>query len=133
MVRYEYVCNACGFTSEEKKGVYLCPKCGNKMRPTNTGKYGGDFLSIIGRWILIIIAFFVFLFVGVLVLGVLGIFIAFIVACLVWWVTRRTSQDMAIKINGIKYPDRVYFCKGCGGKFKGQLSKCPHCGVRLKY
>lgn len=32
MVYRDYICDACGFITEEEPGVYKCPKCGNQMR-----------------------------------------------------------------------------------------------------
>lgn len=133
MVHFDYICDACGFKSEEERGVYTCPKCGNPMRAAQTGVYGGDSPSTVGRWLLTIICFFLSLFLGVVILGPFGIIAAFIVAFLVWRVTKKASQDNAIKTSSVKNPDRVYSCNACGGQFKGQLPKCPHCGTKLKY
>lgn len=133
MVHFDYVCDACGFTSEEERGVYKCPKCGNQMRAAQTGIYSGDSSSTVGRWLLTIICFFLSLFLGVVILGPFGIIAAFIVAFLVWRVTKKASQDNAIKTSSVKNPDRVYSCNACGGQFKGQLPRCPHCGTKLKY
>lgn len=134
MVHYEYICDACGFTSEEERGVYVCPKCGNQMRIAKTGTYGGDSSPMVGRWILTIIAFFITLFIGVVILGPLGIIAAFVVAFLVWRFFKKASSDNAIRADaGVPNPNKVYVCQSCGGKFKGQQPVCPHCGTRLTY
>lgn len=133
MVHYEYICDVCGFTSEEERGVYQCPKCGNQMRIAKTGIYGGDSSPVVGRWFLTIIAFFVSLFLGIVILGPFGIIAAFIVAFFVWRFLKKASSDNAIKSTGVRNPNIVYTCQACGGRFKGQLSYCPHCGKKLNY
>ncbi len=133
-MHFDYVCDACGFTSEEERGVYKCPKCGNQMRAAQHGVYSGDSSSTVGRWLLTIICCFVSLFVFVLILGPLfGIIAALIVTFLVWRFTKKASQGNAIKTSAIKNPNQVYSCNSCRGTFKGQLPKCPHCGITLKY
>ena len=54
------------------------------MRIAKTGIYGGDSSPVVGRWLLTIIAFFVSLFLGIVILGPFGIIAAFIVAFFVW-------------------------------------------------
>lgn len=134
MVHFDYVCDACGFVSEEERGVYKCPKCGNQMRAAQTGVYSGDSSSTVGRWLLTIIVFFVSLFLFIVILGpMLGIIASFIVTFIVWRFTKKASQDNAIRTTGVKNPNMLYTCQTCGGQFKGQLPKCPHCGIRLTY
>ena len=62
-----------------------------------------------------------------------GIIAAFIVAFFVWRFLKKASSDNAIKSTGVRNPNIVYTCQACGGRFKGQLSYCPHCGKKLNY
>lgn len=133
MVHHEYICDACGYSSEEERGVYNCPKCGNQMRIARTGTYSGDTSITVGRWLVTIICFFILLFLGVLFLGPFGIILAFIITFFIWRFFKKAAQDNAIPANTIRNPNRVYSCNSCGGRFKGQQPSCPHCGVRLRY
>ena len=98
MVHYEYVCDACGFASEEERGVYKCPKCGNQMRAAKTGAYSGDKSPVMGRWLITIICFFIFLFLGVVIAGPFGIIAAFILTFFVWRFFKKASQNNAKRI-----------------------------------
>ena len=98
MVHYEYVCDACGFASEEEQGVYKCPKCGNQMRAAKRGAYSGDSSPVMGRWIITLICFFVFMVFGIVLLGPLGIVIAFVLTFFVWRFFRKASRDNAKRI-----------------------------------
>ena len=134
MVHYDYICDACGFTSEEEQGVYNCPKCGNQMRIAKTGYGGGDTSASLGRYLVCLIAFFVSLFLGVLFLGpFFGIIAAFIVTILFWRWARKGTQNKAVRSAGVRNPNKLYTCGNCGGQFKGQLPRCPHCGFDLTY
>lgn len=132
-MHYDYVCDACGFTSEEERGVYKCPKCGNQMRAAKTGVYSGDNSSSVGRYLVGVIVFFLSLFVGVLLLGPLGIIAAFVITFLFWMWFRKGKRDKAIRSDNVKNPNQTYSCNSCGGQFKGQLPRCPHCGIKLTY
>lgn len=133
MVHYDYICDACGFKSEEERGVYICPECGSQMRIAKTGVYSGDSSSTVGRLILTIVCFFVSLFLGIVVLGPFGIPAAIILTIIVWRITKKAYQDRAIRSGGVRNPNKRYVCSNCGGKFKGQLPNCPHCGLELTY
>jgi len=50
-----YICDDCGYSSEEEPGVYYCPKCGNKMRAAKSSYYGGDFSAGAGKWLIYVI------------------------------------------------------------------------------
>lgn len=134
MVHYDYICDACGFTSEEEQGVYKCPKCGNQMRIAKTGYGGGDTTSSLGRHLACIIVFFLSLFLGIVFLGpFFGVVLSLIITILFWSLTRNTTKNKAISTTGVKNPNVLYTCQTCGGQFKGQLPKCPHCGINLRY
>lgn len=137
MVHYDYICDACGFTSEEERGVYKCPKCGNQMRAAQVGgRYGGDSSSTVGRWLLCLITFFVSLFLFGLILGPFGFIGAIIATLIIWRITKKASSDNAIRVNtnaNVRNPNKLYTCKSCGSNFYGMQPRCPHCGIKLKY
>ena len=51
----DYVCDDCGFSSEEEPGVYYCPRCGAKMRVARASYYGGDASAGFGKWLVYIV------------------------------------------------------------------------------
>ena len=134
MVHFDYICDACGFTSEEERGVYKCPVCGNQMRAARTGR-GGDNTSSVGRYMVTIIAFFITLFIGVLILGpLLGVILALILTFFFYRWAKSRSQNNAVRVGpSFPNPNKTYTCGSCGKNFKGQRANCPHCGIKLKY
>lgn len=133
----DYICDACGFTTEEKPGVYICPKCGNQMRAAKYGKYSGDTPNSVVKWFIyfleIIVLFpILFTFLG----GIPGLIIFIIIFLLVRnWINNR-SQNNAYKKSpniGTLNPNTIYTCNSCGGQFKGKRTNCPYCGIKLSY
>ena len=67
-----YICDDCGFSSEEEPGVYICPQCHNKMRIAKpSGTFGGGDSTRTDGKILLYILFFIF--VGSILVGLLNI------------------------------------------------------------
>lgn len=95
----DYICDACGFTTEEKQGVYMCPKCGNQMRAAKYGRYG-DTTQSFGRWLIYILEFIFllplcFVFLG----GIPGIIVFIIIFILIRLVLTKGSRNNAIRKN----------------------------------
>lgn len=57
MAYRDYICDDCGYSSEEKPGVYYCPRCGNKMRAAHASYYGGDTTAGYAKWLIYVIVF----------------------------------------------------------------------------
>lgn len=133
MVGIDYICDACGFTSTEKRGVYKCPVCGNQMR---VASYQVDNTAGVGRWVVYGLMLIIVLPICMVFLGVIGIPIFIIIFILVRIFLKNKTSNQAIKPTShtiVKNPNKVYVCHTCGGNFKGQQPTCPHCGIRLNY
>ena len=50
----DYICETCGFTSQEKRGSYKCPVCGNPMK-VHEGRYGGKFTAGAGKLLIYVL------------------------------------------------------------------------------
>lgn len=100
MTYFDYVCDACGFTSQEKQDVYKCPNCGNQMRIGKGGRYGGDSTPTFGK-ILIYTLEFIFLLplLFIFLAGVPGLIVFAIILLLTRrWLNNR-FRNKAIRIN----------------------------------
>ena len=135
MVHFDYVCDACGFTSQEERGVYNCPVCGNQMRIAKGG-YSGDNSAGFSKLLIYVLECIFILPICLVFLNVFGV-ILFIILLLLTrrWLNNR-FKDKAIKAlpnAEIRNPDKMYVCHNCGGNFNGQRPVCPHCGMKLGY
>lgn len=136
MVYRDYICDACGFTTEEEPGVYKCPKCGTQMRAAKNTRYGDNTASY-GRWVIYILEIIFllplcFVFLG----GIPGIIVFIIIFFVVRRILTKGTRNNAIKTipaGSVKNPNQTYKCNTCGHSFKGQQHKCPKCGVTLRY
>lgn len=131
----DYICDACGFNSEEQEGVYKCPKCGNQMRVAKTGRYGGDSTQSFGRWLIYALEFVILLpLCFVFLAGIPGIIVFIIIFLIIRKLLLTVSRNQAIKISpNVKNPNKIYKCSNCNQSFYGQQPICPKCGTTLKY
>lgn len=136
MVHLDYICDACGFTSQEEQGVYKCPVCGNQMRIAKGG-HSGDSNPTFARLLIYVLEFiFVLPILFVFLAGIPGIIVFIIILFLTrrWLNNRYKNKAIRTTPNmSIKNPNKIYTCNSCGNNFKGQRPTCPHCGIRLTY
>lgn len=136
MTSWDYICDACGFTSTEEQGTYKCPVCGNQMR---IAKRRVDSTAGLGRWLIYFLILIIVLPICVVFLGVIGIPVFIVIFILVRHFLKDKTSNKAIKTTSIKTtavvknPNKLYTCHTCGGNFKGQQPTCPHCGIKLIY
>lgn len=133
MTNRDYICDACGFTSTEKQGVYKCPVCGNQMR---IASYQVDSTAGVGRWIIYALMLVTVLPICMGFLGIIGIPIFIVIFLLVRHFLKKRTSNQAIKttqFTSIKNPNKTYTCSSCNNNFKGQRPNCPHCGIKLNY
>lgn len=130
----DYICDDCGFSSEEKPGVYKCPKCGNKMRIAKVTGYGGDSTVGFGKWLWYII---IIILIYPICFATLGFLIGTIVFILIFLLVRhylnRSVKDKAIRINETQKPllSDSNFCDNCGHKLTNSAKFCPNCGKSI--
>lgn len=138
-----YICDDCGFSSEEEPGVYICPKCNNKMRIAQAkGTFGGgDNTRTDGKFLLYILFF---IFVGAICVGLLNIFGVILFIILFYFFRKALNNSMrnkAIKVDTnknnviktntqITYNDsnKVLYCGNCGQKLQENQKFCSNCG-----
>lgn len=147
MVYHSYICEDCGFSSEEEEGVYQCPKCNNKMRIAQTrGTFGGgDSTRSDGKYLLYILFF---IFVGSILVGLLNIIGVFLFIILFYFFRKflnASMRDQAIRIDSnqnkvietnIKVPINspnveAHYCVNCGQKLQNDAKFCPNCGAKI--
>ena len=141
MVYRSYICDDCGFSSEEKEGVYICPKCNNKMRIAKPrGTFGGgDNTRSDGKFLLYILFF---IFVGSILIGLLNI-IGVILFIILFYFFRKVLNS-SIRDNAIpvtqqgnvvleepKLLNQKMFCPQCGQEITIDSKFCPNCGKKL--
>lgn len=149
MVYRDYICDDCGFSSEEKSGVYLCPKCGNKMRiAKQQGAYGGGD-NTVGHAklvVLFIIAIFGYGFCLCIdwVLGLIGIVIVTIILIVLWKSFNASFRDKAIPVDSAESQiqtqtavpkenkDVANYCINCGTQLRRDAKFCPNCGTKIQ-
>ena len=134
MVYDDYICESCGFTSQEKRGSYKCPVCGNQMK-VHEGRYGGKFTDGEGKLLIYVLECVILLPILLVFLNIPGIIIFIIILLLTRRQLNKNVQNKAIKTipGNIKNPNKNYTCTTCNGSFKGQQPICPHCGIKLRY
>ncbi|WP_407453114.1 hypothetical protein [Methanobrevibacter sp.] len=130
----DYICDACGFISTEKRGVYKCPVCGNQMR---VASYQVDSTAGVGRLLIYFLLCVIVLPICIAFLGVIGIPVFIVIFILARHYLKNKTSNNAIRTTPVtttvKNPNKIYTCQTCGGNFKGQQPNCPHCGIRLTY
>lgn len=131
-----YVCEDCGFSSEEKPGVYQCPKCGNKMRKaTVSGVYGGGDITMTSSKILVYVLLCVFLLpILFAFLNVFGIIIFVVIFYFVRSSLNTSIRDTAIPINTNaqkEIPVKTVYCGNCGHELTADSKFCPNCGKEV--
>jgi predicted RNA-binding Zn-ribbon protein involved in translation (DUF1610 family) len=138
MVYRSYICDDCGFSSEETPGVYKCPECGSKMRIAQpSGAFGGgDRTRSDGK---IYAYIFFFIIVGSILIGLLNI-IGVILFIILFYFFRKalndSMRDKAILISETENKaldtniDSVY-CSDCGQKLVTGAKFCPNCGKKI--
>jgi len=133
----DYICEACGFTSQEKRGVYNCPVCGTQMKVhKQTSSYsGGGMTNSTFKLFVYVIECIVILPICFVFLNIFGVILFVIILLLTRRFLNNRIQNKAVKtIPGtVKNPNKVYTCNSCKGSFKGQRPNCPHCGIKLNY
>lgn len=134
MVYEDYICETCGFTSQEKRGSYKCPVCGNLMK-VHEGQYGGKLTIGAGNLLIYFIECIVVFPICFVFLNIPGIIVFIIILLLTRRFLNKRTRNNAIKIipNNIKNPNKIYTCSSCKNNFKGQQLNCPYCGIKLTY
>ena len=110
MMHFDYICDTCGFTSQEERRVYKRPYLKTKW---DQQEQDMDNTSSVGRYLITIIVFFIALFFCILILGPLLEFIAtLIITFLVYRLAKGQTQDKSI-CDGPSFPNpnKTY---GCG-------------------
>jgi uncharacterized paraquat-inducible protein A len=135
MTYEDYICESCGFTSQEQRGVYNCPVCGTQMKVHRTEGRRGGLTNTSGKLLIYVIEAIVILPICLVFLNVFGIIVFIVILLLTRRYMNKKIQNKAIKTipSAVKNPDKVYTCNSCGGNFKGQRPNCPHCGIKLNY
>lgn len=130
----DYICETCGFTSQEKRGSYKCPVCGNQMK-VHEGRYGGKFTAGAGKLMIYVLECVILLPILLVFLNIPGLIIFIIILLLTRRQLNKNIQNQAVRTipGNIKNPNKIYTCTTCKGSFKGQQPKCPHCGITLRY
>ena len=130
----DYICETCGFTSQEKRGSYKCPVCGNPMK-VHEGRYGGKFTAGEGKLLIYVLECVILLPILLIFLNIPGLIIFIIILLLTRRHLNKNIQNKAVRTipGNINNPNKVYTCNACNGSFKGQQPKCPHCGITLRY
>lgn len=127
-----YVCEDCGYSSEEEEGVYICPKCHNKMRiATYGGVYGGgDSTRTQSKWLWYAVITVIALPVLLLCFNVFGIIIYVVLIVLVRRNANKQIRDNAIPVNDVPEVEHVHYCRNCGYKLNDEKF-CPNCGEKV--
>ena len=129
----DYICETCGFTSQEKRGSYKCPVCGNQMK-VHDGRYGGKFTDGEGKLMIYVLECVILLPILLVFLNIPGLIIFIVILLLTRRHMNKNIRNKAIKTTGqLPNPNKTYTCSKCGASFKGQQPKCPNCGIRLNY
>lgn len=122
-----YICDDCGYSTEEIEGAYLCPKCHNKMRIAKfSGAYGGgDITRSNGKWMWYAIITVFGLPLLVIFLNVFGVIIYIVLMYLVRKDMNQKVRDNAIPISEVQY------CRNCGHPVRSDQHFCSECGMKL--
>ena len=109
MMHFDYICDTCGFTSQEERWVYKCPYVETKW---DQQEQDVDNTSSVGRYLITIIVFFIALFVCTLILGPLLEFIAtLIITFLVYCLAKGQTQNKFICDDpSFTNPNKTYAC-----------------------
>ena len=132
MVYKTYICDSCGYSTEEPQGVYLCPKCHNQMRiAQEQGVFGGGDTTVTDSKILgYILLFFILL---PILFGLLNVFGIIIFIPIFYYY--RKSQNKTIRNNAIPVKKQVEthgkFCPECGHELNSDDHFCRNCGFKL--
>lgn len=129
----DYICEACGFTSQEQRGVYNCPVCGTQMKVHRNGRYGGGLSVGAGKLLVYFLECLIILPICLVFLHIPGIILFIIILFLTRRLMNKNLQNKAVRKNSIKNPNKIYTCSSCNNNFKGQRPNCPHCGIKLNY
>ena len=133
MVYEDYICESCGFTSQEQRGTYNCPVCGNPMK-VHEGRYGGKLTVGEGKLLIYVIECVILLPILLVFLNIPGLIIFIIILLLTRRQLNKNVQNKAKRTHGqLPNPTKTYSCSKCGASFKGQQPKCPNCGITLNY
>jgi len=127
-----YICDDCGYSTEEIEGAYLCPKCHNKMRIAKfSGAYGGgDITRSNGKWLWYAIITVFGLPLLVIFLNVFGVIIYIVLMYLVRKDMNNKVRDNAIPVNDVPEVEHVHYCRDCGYKLNDEKF-CPNCGEKV--
>ena len=138
MTYRDYICDDCGFSSEEKPGVYLCPKCHNKMRKaTAKGAYGGGDNTVTGGKILVYVLLCIFLLpILFAFLNVFGLIIFVVIFYFVRSSFNTSIRDKAIPVTlaedtPVEIPSQTLYCGNCGHELAADSKFCPNCGKEV--
>jgi len=130
----DYICETCGFTSQEKRGAYTCPKCGTQMKVHRHGRHGGGVSVGAGKLLIYILEFVILLPILFIFLNIPGLIIFIVILLLTRRHMNKNVRNKAITTSRqLPNPTKTYTCSKCGASFKGQQPKCPNCGITLNY
>lgn len=133
MTYEDYICETCGFTSQEKRGAYKCPHCGNPMKVHRNGRNNGGLSVGAGKLLIYVIECVVLLPILFVFFNIFGVVLFVIILLLTRRQLNKNVQNKAIKKSQVINSNKIYTCNSCKGSFKGQQPKCPHCGITLTY
>jgi len=135
-----YICDDCGFSSEEQSGVYLCPKCNNKMRiATTRGTFGGGDNTVTdGKLLLYILLVVIGLPILFGLLNVFGVILFVVIFYLFRKMFNSSIRDNAIPVTenvevlpNSSLPVGSVYCTNCGVEVSNEAKFCPNCGEKI--
>lgn len=142
MAYHTYICDDCGFSSEEERGVYICPKCRNKMRIAQPrGTFGGgDLTQTDGKLTVYIIFTVIALPILFGLLNIFGVIIFIVLFYLLRKLFNSGIRNQAIRVeqndNTITYSNislsSHQFCTNCGHKVQENQKFCSNCGLKIE-
>lgn len=134
MVYEDYICESCGFRSQEQRGAYKCPVCGNNMKVHRDGRNSGGLSAGAGKLLVYVLECVILLPILFVFLNIPGLIIFIVILLLTRRHMNKNVQNKAIKTTGqLPNPNKTYTCTKCGTSFKGRRPKCPNCGITLNY
>ena len=95
----DYICEACGFTSQEKRGVYKCPVCGTQMKVHRSGGRhgGGGLTNTSGKLLVYFIEIIIILPLCFVFLHIPGVILFIIILLLTRRFMNKNIQNKAVR------------------------------------
>ncbi len=134
MTYWNYICDTCGFMTEEQLAIYQCPVCGSQMR-FRKGGYRGEKgvidkkanVYFVEAWIVLVISGGLF---------PIGIVISIVLVLITRKILNNHYRDNAIRLYSTEILNnswKNYTCPYCGNTYNGQRPNCPYCGGVVNY